>query len=60
MLGASERASERGKRPRGRQVPILIEKEVVTLRYVAMVAKFLELNKSRTCKYGKNKKPERY
>ena len=63
MLGASERASERARQTAEGKTGSHLNRErsrYVTLRYVAMVAKFLELNKSRSCKYGKNKKPERY
>ena len=44
------RASEQGKRTRGKHVPFLIEREK-SLRHVAMVAKFLDLNKPKS-KWG--------
>ena len=50
------RASERGKRTRGKHVPFLIEREK-SLRHVAMVAKFLDLNKPKSCKVGGHNLP---
>ena len=53
---SSLRASEQGKRTRGKHVPFLIEREK-SLRHVAMVAKFLDLNKPKSCKVGGHNLP---
>ena len=50
------RANERGKRTRGKHVPFLIEREK-SLRHVVMVAKFLNLNKPKSCKVGGHNLP---